>query len=131
MNENVDFVLQFLLKKYFIVQFLFFSIKQQKKAAALFREAFGEKLLLEPLEDVNATSYLPSPNQLRRKIILKHKKLATPGAETVNEVKAFSEQSSKVEPKALGQWTPLIFFRKSIHFFRHSISRECAIINEP
>ena len=71
---------------------------QQLKAAALFREAFGENLLLQPLEDANASSphptFLPSPNQLLRKIILKHKKLATPnesggpcGSEAFNKVK--------------------------------------------
>ena len=51
---------------------------QQLTAAALFREAFGQNLLLQPLEDANNGAFLPSPNQLLRKIILKHKKLATP-----------------------------------------------------
>ena len=71
---------------------------QQLKAAALFREAFGENLLLQPLEDANVSSpqqptFLPSPNQLLRKIILKHKKLATPNESGVG---GGSELSNKV-----------------------------------
>ena len=66
---------------------------QQLTAAALFREAFGENLLLQPLEDGNG-AFLPSPNQLLRKIILKHKKLATPnesGSDPSKEVKLSSK----------------------------------------
>jgi len=37
--------------------------------AAAFRDAFGDMLLAEPV-DANATA-LPSPNQLKRKIIIK------------------------------------------------------------
>jgi phosphatidylinositol phospholipase C gamma-1 len=46
---------------------------QQKNMATAFKDIFGEMLLSDPI-DPNATS-LPSPNQLKRKIILKHKKL--------------------------------------------------------
>ena len=55
----------------------FFS-DQQKVAANLFRNIFGEKLLLEPPEqplEAIHHNVLPSPKQLRGKIILKHKKL--------------------------------------------------------
>jgi len=37
--------------------------------AAVFRDVFGDMLLMDPI-DANAT-VLPSPNQLKRKIIIK------------------------------------------------------------
>lgn len=49
------------------------SLPQQRNMAATMQEVFGELLLTHPLEK-NENS-LPSPNGLRRKIILKHKKL--------------------------------------------------------
>lgn len=52
-------------------------LAQQVKAAAIFREAFGEKLLVDKVEAEDKNE-LPSPAQLCGKIILKHKKLATP-----------------------------------------------------
>lgn len=41
--------------------------------AAAMQEVFGEHLLTHPIE--KNESYLPSPQQLIQKIILKHKKL--------------------------------------------------------
>ena len=49
------------------------SIPQQKKMATAFQEVFGDMLISAHL-DKNETE-LPSPERLRRKIILKHKKL--------------------------------------------------------
>lgn len=49
------------------------SVPQQRKMAAAMKEVFGEMLLTQQV-DKNETE-LPSPHQLRRKIILKHKKL--------------------------------------------------------
>ena len=49
------------------------SIPQQKKMATAFHEVFGDMLISAPL-DKNETE-LPSPEKLKRKIILKHKKL--------------------------------------------------------
>ena len=49
------------------------SIPQQKKMATAFQEVFGDMLVSSHL-DKNETE-LPSPERLRRKIILKHKKL--------------------------------------------------------
>ena len=49
------------------------SIPQQKKMATAFQEVFGDMLVSAHL-DKNETE-LPSPERLRRKIILKHKKL--------------------------------------------------------
>ncbi|OTF75191.1 hypothetical protein BLA29_004145 [Euroglyphus maynei] len=49
------------------------SLPQQRYMANVFREIFGDNLLTEPL-DKNGNE-MPSPNQLKRKIIIKHKKL--------------------------------------------------------
>uniref|UniRef100_A0A3B1IDT9 1-phosphatidylinositol 4,5-bisphosphate phosphodiesterase gamma n=1 Tax=Astyanax mexicanus TaxID=7994 RepID=A0A3B1IDT9_ASTMX len=49
------------------------DLKQQKLMAQVFREVFQDKLLSDPVE--LEAEQLPSPNQLRGKIILKHKKL--------------------------------------------------------
>ncbi|XP_066572245.1 1-phosphatidylinositol 4,5-bisphosphate phosphodiesterase gamma-1 [Amia ocellicauda] len=50
------------------------SVVQQRNMACLFRRVFGDMLLTKPV-DPNAEE-LPSPYQLRRKILIKHKKLA-------------------------------------------------------
>nr|XP_014275178.1 1-phosphatidylinositol 4,5-bisphosphate phosphodiesterase gamma-1 [Halyomorpha halys]XP_014275179.1 1-phosphatidylinositol 4,5-bisphosphate phosphodiesterase gamma-1 [Halyomorpha halys]XP_024215637.1 1-phosphatidylinositol 4,5-bisphosphate phosphodiesterase gamma-1 [Halyomorpha halys] len=49
------------------------SLPQQRYMAAAMQEVFGEHLLTHPVEKNEA--YLPSPQQLIQKIILKHKKL--------------------------------------------------------
>ena len=49
------------------------SLPQQRRMASAFQDVFGDLLLVQPYEK-NETS-LPSPHDLRRKIILKHKKL--------------------------------------------------------
>jgi phosphatidylinositol phospholipase C gamma-1 len=49
------------------------SLPQQRKMATAMQEVFGESLLVHPAE--KNEKQLPSPHQLRRKIILKHKKL--------------------------------------------------------
>ncbi|ELU04856.1 hypothetical protein CAPTEDRAFT_22409, partial [Capitella teleta] len=59
------------------------SIPQQKNMAIAFKDVFGEMLLTDPIDP--AASALPSPNQLKRKIILKHKKL--PSGASDNEWK--------------------------------------------
>ncbi|XP_034734553.1 1-phosphatidylinositol 4,5-bisphosphate phosphodiesterase gamma-2 isoform X1 [Etheostoma cragini] len=53
------------------------SIEQQRQMARIFREVFGDKLLIEPVEQM--AEQLPSPTQLKGKIILKHKKLSVEG----------------------------------------------------
>ncbi|KAL4635332.1 1-phosphatidylinositol 4,5-bisphosphate phosphodiesterase gamma-1-like isoform X1 [Arapaima gigas] len=50
------------------------SVVQQRNMATHFKKVFGELLLTKPV-DVSADE-LPSPYQLRRKILIKHKKLA-------------------------------------------------------
>uniref|UniRef100_F1KS80 1-phosphatidylinositol 4,5-bisphosphate phosphodiesterase n=2 Tax=Ascaris suum TaxID=6253 RepID=F1KS80_ASCSU len=53
------------------------SVKQQKKMATYCRDIFGDMLLTEPLADypIKTGVTLPSPNALRRKILVKSKKL--------------------------------------------------------
>ncbi|XP_067090255.1 1-phosphatidylinositol 4,5-bisphosphate phosphodiesterase gamma-2 [Osmerus mordax] len=53
------------------------SIEQQRQMARIFREVFQDKLLTEPVEHM--AEQLPSPTQLKGKIILKHKKLTVDG----------------------------------------------------
>nr|XP_020468378.1 1-phosphatidylinositol 4,5-bisphosphate phosphodiesterase gamma-2 [Monopterus albus] len=48
-------------------------LEQQRQMARIFKEVFGNKLLTEPVEQM--AEQLPSPAQLKGKIILKHKKL--------------------------------------------------------
>lgn len=47
-------------------------IEQQRQMARIFRDVFGDKLLSEPVEQV--AEQLPSPTQLKGKIILKVQK---------------------------------------------------------
>lgn len=49
------------------------SVVQQRNMATHFKKVFGDLLLTKPV-DLNADE-LPSPYQLRRKILIKHKKL--------------------------------------------------------
>lgn len=49
------------------------SLPQQRKMATVMQEVFGDLLVVHPVE--RNETHLPSPHQLRRKIILKHKKL--------------------------------------------------------
>ncbi|KAK2708596.1 hypothetical protein QYM36_014260 [Artemia franciscana] len=49
------------------------SLPQQRKMAQLFSEVFGSMLLVAPVGGCDID--MPSPNMLKRKIILKHKKL--------------------------------------------------------
>uniref|UniRef100_A0A3P9KSD2 1-phosphatidylinositol 4,5-bisphosphate phosphodiesterase gamma n=1 Tax=Oryzias latipes TaxID=8090 RepID=A0A3P9KSD2_ORYLA len=52
-------------------------IEQQRQMARIFKEVFGDKLLTEPVEHM--AEQLPSPTQLKGKIVLKHKKLNVEG----------------------------------------------------
>lgn len=60
-------------------------IDQQRQMARIFREVFGDKLLIEPVEHL--AEQLPSPTQLKGKIILKHKKINMEGGFTVKDVR--------------------------------------------
>uniref|UniRef100_A0A3Q1EQH6 Phosphoinositide phospholipase C n=1 Tax=Acanthochromis polyacanthus TaxID=80966 RepID=A0A3Q1EQH6_9TELE len=52
-------------------------LEQQRQMARIFRDVFGDKLLIESVEQM--AEQLPSPTQLKGKIILKHKKLSVEG----------------------------------------------------
>ncbi|CAL9696988.1 unnamed protein product [Knipowitschia caucasica] len=60
-------------------------LEQQRHMARTFRDVFGDKLLTESVEQ-NAEQ-LPSPTQLKGKIILKHKKLNVEGAGGFKDVR--------------------------------------------
>ncbi|GAB6030572.1 hypothetical protein CHUAL_007434 [Chamberlinius hualienensis] len=49
------------------------TLPQQRNMATAFQEIFGDILLTQPLD--REATHLPSPHQLKRKIVLKHKKL--------------------------------------------------------
>lgn len=59
------------------------SLTQQRRMAQAMLEVFGEMLLTQPID--KAEAQLPSPQQLKRKIILKHKKLPENGMLVVDE----------------------------------------------
>ncbi|XP_060545638.1 1-phosphatidylinositol 4,5-bisphosphate phosphodiesterase gamma-1 isoform X1 [Pantherophis guttatus] len=66
------------------------SIAQQRNMAQNFKKVFGDMLLTKPV-DISADG-LPSPNQLKRKILIKHKKLAEGSAyEEVPSSAVYSE----------------------------------------
>ncbi|XP_029009963.1 1-phosphatidylinositol 4,5-bisphosphate phosphodiesterase gamma-2-like [Betta splendens] len=66
------------------------SIEQQRQMARIFREVFGSKLLIEPVEQM--AGQLPSPTQLRGKIILKHKKLSVEGGGMTKDLRKGQKQ---------------------------------------
>uniref|UniRef100_A0A8D1GHU5 1-phosphatidylinositol 4,5-bisphosphate phosphodiesterase gamma n=1 Tax=Sus scrofa TaxID=9823 RepID=A0A8D1GHU5_PIG len=57
-------------------------VEQQRHMARVFKEVFGDLLLTKPTEA--SADQLPSPSQLREKIIIKHKKLGPRGDVDVN-----------------------------------------------
>ncbi|KAL7985515.1 hypothetical protein Chor_004085 [Crotalus horridus] len=66
------------------------DIAQQRNMAQNFKKVFGDMLLTKPV-DISADG-LPSPNQLKRKILIKHKKLAEGSAyEEVPSSAVYSE----------------------------------------
>ncbi|XP_029463990.1 1-phosphatidylinositol 4,5-bisphosphate phosphodiesterase gamma-2 [Rhinatrema bivittatum] len=58
------------------------SLEQQRHMAKVFKDLFGDLLLTKPVEA--SADQLPSPNQLKEKIIIKHKKLGSLGDVDVN-----------------------------------------------
>ncbi|MGH0115766.1 UNVERIFIED_CONTAM: hypothetical protein FKN15_046951 [Acipenser sinensis] len=65
-------------------------VEQQRHISRKFKEVFGEQLLTEPIEAF--ADHLPSPTQLKRKIIIKHKKLSS-----VDEDNAMDDYVSRVD----------------------------------
>nr|XP_061813069.1 1-phosphatidylinositol 4,5-bisphosphate phosphodiesterase gamma-2-like [Nerophis lumbriciformis] len=74
-------------------------VEQQRHMARVFREVFGEKLLLEPVEHM--AEQLPSPTHLKGKIILKHKKLSVDSVETSKDFNTWQKQGD------LEMWDPV------------------------
>ncbi|KAG8562823.1 hypothetical protein GDO81_015829 [Engystomops pustulosus] len=58
------------------------SVEQQRYMAKVFKEVFGDMLLTKPIEA--SADQLPSPTQLKEKIIIKHKKLGPKGDCVIN-----------------------------------------------
>ncbi|KAL3276021.1 hypothetical protein HHI36_020751 [Cryptolaemus montrouzieri] len=61
------------------------SVPQQRRMASAFQEVFGEMLVVQPID--KNESQLPSPHQLRRRIVLKHKKLPEGQEEAVVQIR--------------------------------------------
>ncbi|XP_055891169.1 1-phosphatidylinositol 4,5-bisphosphate phosphodiesterase gamma-1-like isoform X2 [Biomphalaria glabrata] len=72
------------------------NLSQQRNMAIAFRETFGDKLLMEPLQ--KDAVLMPSPNELRFKIILKHKKLPEWVDDNEWRYAVSSEDSGTLEP---------------------------------
>ncbi|KAM8893117.1 1-phosphatidylinositol 4,5-bisphosphate phosphodiesterase gamma-2 [Spinachia spinachia] len=66
------------------------SVEQQRQMARIFRDVFGGKLLTEPVEQM--AEQLPSPAQLKGKIILKHKKLSVEGGGVTRDFRKGQKQ---------------------------------------
>ncbi|XP_069740315.1 1-phosphatidylinositol 4,5-bisphosphate phosphodiesterase gamma-1 [Narcine bancroftii] len=65
------------------------SILQQRNMANAFKKVFGDMLVTKPVDI--AADGLPSPNQLRRKFLIKHKKLAEGSAYEEVSTSTYSE----------------------------------------
>ncbi|KAJ7997753.1 hypothetical protein DPEC_G00215400 [Dallia pectoralis] len=65
-------------------------VEQQRQMARIFRDVFQDKLLTEPVELM--AEQLPSPAQLKGKIILKHKKLSVEGGISSKDVRKGEKQ---------------------------------------
>ncbi|XP_065139538.1 1-phosphatidylinositol 4,5-bisphosphate phosphodiesterase gamma-2-like [Paramisgurnus dabryanus] len=75
------------------------DVKQQKMMAQWFKDVFQDKLLTEPLEP--EAEQLPSPTQLKGKIIIKHKRL------NINETLAKKDLSKGDKQGELFIWDPI------------------------
>lgn len=78
------------------------NVEQQRYMAKVFKEVFGDLLLSKPIEA--SADQLPSPTQLKEKIIIKHKKLGPKGDYVTNT------DDSKEETKLQGElhmWDPI------------------------
>ncbi|XP_068116036.1 1-phosphatidylinositol 4,5-bisphosphate phosphodiesterase gamma-2 isoform X3 [Hyperolius riggenbachi] len=78
------------------------NVEQQRHMAKVFKEVFGDLLLTKPIEA--SADQLPTPTQLKEKIIIKHKKLGPKGDSVTNA------DDSKEETKFQGElfmWDPI------------------------
>nr|XP_005986803.1 PREDICTED: 1-phosphatidylinositol 4,5-bisphosphate phosphodiesterase gamma-1 isoform X2 [Latimeria chalumnae] len=101
------------------------SIVQQRSMATNFKRIFGDMLLTKPV-DISADG-LPSPNQLKKKILIKHKKLAEGSAyEEVSTSTTYSENDISnsikngilyLEDPINHEWYPHFFVLTSNHIY--------------
>ncbi|XP_069595268.1 1-phosphatidylinositol 4,5-bisphosphate phosphodiesterase gamma-2 isoform X1 [Ranitomeya imitator] len=78
------------------------TLEQQRYMAKVFKDVFGDMLLSKPIEA--SADQLPSPTQLKEKIIIKHKKLGPKGDYVTNT------DDHKEETKLQGElymWDPI------------------------
>ncbi len=94
--------------------------------ADLFKSNFGDKLVKEPLPDCKLESdCYPSPEQLKRRIIIKHKKLEAGTNEVImNSTKSEDDLCNSLhngflflEDKIDGQWTKVCGARLTFERF--------------
>ncbi|KAG8180062.1 hypothetical protein JTE90_016189 [Oedothorax gibbosus] len=90
------------------------SLPQQKSMATAFIQVFGDMLLTQPVEGENGQ--MPSPEQLKRKIILKHKKLPDDQEDQtilrndeVDPDEAIKTGILYLEDPINGEWRPYLF----------------------
>uniref|UniRef100_A0A672MZT5 Phosphoinositide phospholipase C n=1 Tax=Sinocyclocheilus grahami TaxID=75366 RepID=A0A672MZT5_SINGR len=109
------------------------SIEQQEVMARYFRDILGDMLLTNTVEGVS--SELPSPEALKRKILLKGKKIGKESESPTGEVSDEDEaaEMNKDSPKSkqnLCKKLSDLMFCKSIHFHSFEHSRMSAKPNE-
>ncbi|CAH2324037.1 1-phosphatidylinositol 4,5-bisphosphate phosphodiesterase gamma-2 [Pelobates cultripes] len=78
------------------------SVEQQRHMAKVFKEVFGDLLLTRPIEA--SADQLPSPTQLKERIIIKHKKLG-PKGDFVTKADDHKEET-KLQGE-LDMWDPI------------------------
>lgn len=96
------------------------SLDQQRKMAEAFTKILGDKLVKEQL---NSNDCMPSPKDLERKIIIKHKKL--PDAETFQPDQAIISDSSALKTLQIesGSEDSNGFIKKGFLYKRDSTNR--------
>nr|XP_021323447.1 1-phosphatidylinositol 4,5-bisphosphate phosphodiesterase gamma-2 [Danio rerio] len=96
------------------------DIKQQKMMAQTLRDVFQDKLLTEPLDP--EAEHLPSPNQLKGKIIIKHQKIK----ENDHTIKPEEEEENTAVKIKLDN------FRKIANTYREKIrkSKEISLVEK-
>jgi len=92
-------------------------LPQQRQMATAFKDIFGDMLLTEAI--VTDTNVLPSPNQLKNKIILKHKKLdeANRQTEELTESRDFGSDHQKAIKSGMMYLEDKTFKEWNSHYF--------------
>uniref|UniRef100_A0A8C7Y2G0 Phosphoinositide phospholipase C n=1 Tax=Oryzias sinensis TaxID=183150 RepID=A0A8C7Y2G0_9TELE len=85
-------------------------IEQQRQMARIFKEVFGDKLLTEPVEHM--AEQLPSPTQLKGKIVLKVRTTESPGSWVGPVLDVRNDTCVCVRAAQEAQWFPFFFFQR-------------------